>query len=99
MRNYVLVAYDIAQPKRLRKIYKTMRGYGDGFQHSVFLCQLSEKEEAIMISKLNELIKPSLDQIVIIHLGKTENNNIATPNEWTVLGRNLDFKDNSIMIF
>lgn len=98
MRNYVLVTYDIANPKRLQKVYKTMRGFGDGFQNSVFLCQLSEKEETIMRSKLEEVIKNTEDQVVIIRLGQIEKKNIANPNEWKVLGKKLKISDNSIMI-
>ena len=29
MRNAFLVAYDIADPKRLRHVYQKMRGFGD----------------------------------------------------------------------
>lgn len=99
MRQYVLVSYDIAEPKRLQKVHKLMRGYGDGFQDSVFLCQLSDKEEAIMIVKLKEIVKESEDQVVIIRLGQIEKSNISSPKEWKVLGKKLDVKDNSIMIF
>ena len=98
MRNYVLVTYDIANPKRLKKVYKTMRGFGDGFQNSLFLCQLSEKEEAIMRSKLEEIIKSTEDQIAIIRLGQIDKKNIANPNEWKILGKKLEISDNSIMI-
>ena len=99
MRKYVLVSYDIADRHRLQKVYKVMRGYGDGFQDSVFLCQLSDKEEAIMIMKLKELIKDSEDQIVIIHLGTINKGNISNPKEWKILGRKFEVKDNSIIIF
>lgn len=76
-----------------------MRGYGDGFQKSVFLCQLSAKEEMILRMKLDEVIKYTEDQIVIIRLGKIERKNIASPNVWTVLGKKLEISDNSILIF
>ena len=75
-----------------------MRGFGDGFQNSVFLCQLSEKEEAIMRSKLEEIIKSTEDQIAIIRLGQIDKKNIANPNEWKILGKKLEISDNSIMI-
>lgn len=99
MRNYVLVSYDITNPKRLQKVYKTMRGFGDNFQKSVFLCQLSSREEMIMKMKLNDIIKPSEDQIVIIKLGKIDHTNISNPNTWTIMGRKLEIKDNSTLIF
>ncbi|MBQ5561362.1 MAG: CRISPR-associated endonuclease Cas2 [Lachnospiraceae bacterium] len=98
MRNYVLVSYDISEQKRLAKVYKIMRGFGDGFQNSVFLCQISDKEEAIMRWKLDKVIKKSEDQIVIIHLGKVDKQNIGNPNNWQVIGRKIDISDNSILI-
>ena len=33
---FILVAYDIAEPSRLRKIAKIMEDYGDRVQYSVF---------------------------------------------------------------
>lgn len=98
MRDYVLVTYDIADSKRLQKVYKIMRGYGDGFQKSVFICQLSLKEEAIMRSKLEEVLKKSEDQVVIIHMGKVDKQNISNPSEWKVIGKKIDISDNSILI-
>jgi CRISPR-associated endonuclease Cas2 len=41
MRTCYLVAYDIADPKRLQRVHRTMRGYGDPLQYSVFRCILS----------------------------------------------------------
>ena len=35
------VCYDICDDKRLRKVFQTMRGYGDHLQYSVFECQLT----------------------------------------------------------
>ena len=34
MRTSYLVCYDIADEKRLRKVFQTMRGYGDHLQFS-----------------------------------------------------------------
>ena len=41
MRRLYLVAYDICDPKRLRKVFKTMRGFGEHLQFSVFQCDLT----------------------------------------------------------
>jgi len=48
MRNLHLVAYDIADPKRLYQVHKRMRGFGDPLQYSVFVCLLSPKELALL---------------------------------------------------
>ncbi len=42
MRQSYLVTYDIADEKRLRKVFKIMRGYGDHLQYSVFECQFTQ---------------------------------------------------------
>lgn len=99
MRNYILVSYDISNSKRLQKIYRIMRGFGDSIQKSVFLCQLSQKEEIIMRMKIHDIIKPSEDQIIIINLGKINRKNISNPDAWVVMGKKLDISDNSFLIF
>ena len=41
MRTTYLVTYDICDDKRLAKVHKTMRGFGDHLQYSVFECQMT----------------------------------------------------------
>ena len=36
MRTCYIVAYDIADPKRLQRVHRTMRGYGDPLQYRSF---------------------------------------------------------------
>jgi CRISPR-associated protein Cas2 len=38
---WYLVSYDIRDPKRWRKAYKIINGYGRSLQYSVFRCQLT----------------------------------------------------------
>ena len=39
MRNTFFVPYDISNDLRLRRVHKTMCGFGDHLQYSVFECQ------------------------------------------------------------
>ncbi len=64
-----LVCYDIADGKRLRRVYRLMRGFGDHLQHSVFRCLLSERQQAELEGRLVEAIKPSEDQVLFVPLG------------------------------
>lgn len=64
-----LVCYDICDPKRLRKVYKTMRGYGEHYQLSIFRCELSASEKVQMVSDLEPILKHDEDQVLIVHLG------------------------------
>ncbi len=69
MRHAYIVSYDIADPKRLRKVFQKMNGYGDHLQLSVFRCELSRSDLIRMRAALTDLIKNDEDQVLIIDLG------------------------------
>ncbi len=56
MRMSYLVCYDISDEKRLRKVFKTMRNFGDHLQYSVFECQLTPMDLARCRNELSEII-------------------------------------------
>ncbi|MCK4269656.1 MAG: CRISPR-associated endonuclease Cas2 [Methanogenium sp.] len=64
-----IVSYDIADHKRLYKVHKTMKGFGDPVHYSVFRCNLSDKDKIELIAILSEIIKHDEDRIMIIDLG------------------------------
>lgn len=68
-RNRHIVAYDISDPKRWRKVFKKMHGFGDPIQYSIFRCDLSPKERAILVATLDELIHHDQDRVMILDLG------------------------------
>ena len=72
MRNRYIVAYDVSDGKRLRRIFKKMNGFGDALQYSVFACDLSAKERVIMEEALTEIIDPKADRVIIIDVGPVE---------------------------
>src|SRR5690606_2499180 len=43
-----LVTYDIRDDKRWRRVFKTMKGFGEWLQLSVFQCRLSRRRHAEM---------------------------------------------------
>lgn len=67
-RNYI-VTYDIRDEKRLRKVFRLCKGYGEHLQYSVFECDLTEMEKAEMESRLKEVMNLNKDQILFIDLG------------------------------
>jgi CRISPR-associated protein Cas2 len=69
MRRTTIVCYDIRDPKRLRKVFRTMRDFGDHLQYSVFECQLDAGELVQCRSKLAEIIHHDEDQVLFIDLG------------------------------
>ncbi|MGH3870245.1 MAG: hypothetical protein ACRDSR_01805 [Pseudonocardiaceae bacterium] len=50
------MAYDIADPKRLRRICTLMEDYGERLQYSVFLCDLTVAERAELESAVTEVM-------------------------------------------
>lgn len=69
MRHRYIVSYDIADKKRLRHVFKTMNGYGDAVQYSVFSCELSEHERELLITELDAIIHHDADQVMLVDLG------------------------------
>jgi CRISPR-associated protein Cas2 len=64
MRHTYVVSYDVSDPKRLRKVFKLMRGYGDHLQLSVFRCDLNARELVELRSKLGTIIHATEHQVL-----------------------------------
>ena len=69
MRNRFIVAYDISDAKRLRRVFKKMNGFGEPLQYSVFACDLSRKERVLLEESLTEIINLKEDRVLIIDTG------------------------------
>lgn len=67
-----IVAYDISDPKRWRRVFKLMHGYGEWLQLSVFQCRLSQRRHAEMIQLLDGIIHHKDDHVVTMELGPAE---------------------------
>src|SRR5712664_2501172 len=72
MRTTYLVCYDICDDKRLKKVFKTMRNYGDHLQYSVFECQMTATDLVRCRTDLAAIIKHSEDQVLFVNLGPAE---------------------------
>lgn len=72
MKTRYIVSYDICEPKRLRLVHKTMCGYGDALQYSVFCCDLSAAERIMLIADLSLIINHREDQVMLIDIGPAE---------------------------
>lgn len=67
------VVYDISDPRRWRSVFKTMHGYGEWVQLSVFQCRLARVRHAELIADLSSIIHHEDDHLVIIDLGLADN--------------------------
>lgn len=86
MRRCYLVAYDIRDQKRWRRVFKVMNGHGEHWQYSVFFCVLKEIDRVRMQSQLEDCMNQKEDQCVIVDLGPNEQ---AARESATVLGPSL----------
>lgn len=68
-RRRYLIAYDIADPIRLRRICALMEDHGERLQYSVFLCDLSLGELAELESTAMRLMNLTQDSLIRIDLG------------------------------
>ena len=63
-----LVCYDIADPKRLRKVARVCEDFGLRKQFSVFFCRLSATDHVRLRSRLYDIIDLDRDQVLFIPL-------------------------------
>ena len=63
-----IVAYDISDPKRLRKVAHTCEDFGARKQLSVFLVRLSRTEFEKLRGRLQQIIHHQEDQVMLVPL-------------------------------
>lgn len=68
-RHRYLVCYDIANPKRLRRVADVCGGFGSRVQYSVFECPLDPMRLAQLKSALDGEINHDEDQVLFVSLG------------------------------
>ncbi|MDB9311776.1 CRISPR-associated endonuclease Cas2 [Spirulina sp. CS-785/01] len=81
---WYLVAYDIRSPKRWRRAYKIITGYGDRVQYSLFRCWLTQRQREKLRWQLEEVLTEE-DDLLLIQLSAQCIRNLALynrPNAW-----------------
>ena len=73
----LFVTYDISDPKRWRRVFKTMHGYGRWLQLSVFHCRLDGGRRVEMAMALKSLIDRETDHVLILDLGPADEVELA----------------------
>ncbi len=68
-----IVTYDIGDPKRWRRVFRLMEGFGDWLQLSVFQCRLSARRHAELVQLLDGIIHHDDDHVLLIDIGVVEN--------------------------
>ena len=95
MRATIIVTYDISDNKRLRKVFIKLRGFGNPVQYSVFVCDLSAKEKALMISELDQIINYKEDSLMIITVGPSDE---RTERKIEMYGKKVDIEERGAVI-
>lgn len=77
----VLVSYDVSTTsaggvKRLRRVAKTCRDYGQRVQYSVFEIEVDLAQWTFLKNKLRELINPEEDSLRFYYLGRSWQNKV-----------------------
>ena len=67
-RKLFLVLYDIADPKRLRRVHKAVSAYAVSGQKSFFECWLRPSERKELIAKIASLFNPKEDRVHFLQL-------------------------------
>ena len=63
-----VIAYDIPSDRRRRRVHKSLCGFGQWTQYSLFECHLSQKELLLLHGKLDDLLDPEEDSVRIYPL-------------------------------
>jgi CRISPR-associated protein Cas2 len=95
MRRCYVVCYDIRSPKRWRKVFKVIKGFGEHWQFSVFFCVLRDIDRVRMQTLLEEVMNLKEDQCVIVDVGPNEQ---AAREAATVLGPGLPEGESGMVV-
>ncbi len=86
VRRCFLLCYDICDDKRLRKVFKVCKGYGEHWQYSIFFAVLRPIDRVRLQSELEDVLNLAEDQVLILDLGEDED---AARSAACVLGQPL----------
>jgi len=97
MRHRYLVAYDIRNEKRLRRVYKLMLGFGQRIQYSVFFCDFSLKEKIVAIEKILAEINQKEDSVLLVDIGLLKDD--GTHNDrFDFLGQPIQVRESEAIV-
>lgn len=95
MRRSYLVCYDIRHPKRLRRVFRVLKGYGEHWQYSIFFCTLKDIDRVRLQSDLEEAMNLKEDQVLIIDMGTNEK---SAREAATIIGQSLSQLDERTIV-
>lgn len=94
---YILITYDVDTisekgQKRLRRVARICKDYGQRVQNSVFECDVNESQYVQLKAALEAAMDKALDSIRFYHLNKNENRRVVT------IGKETSYNVNDAII-
>ncbi len=71
-RRLFLILYDIAAPRRRRKVFALLQAAGAWTQYSAFFCRLGPAAMAALEAKLRKTLDATTDRLLIADLGDAD---------------------------
>lgn len=94
-RSVSLVCYDIAEPKRLRRVFEICKSYGDHVQYSVFRICLTPAGRIRLIADLEQVIHHTEDRVLLVHVGPE---GPQTRRRFECLGKQESYAESDVTI-
>jgi CRISPR-associated protein Cas2 len=71
-RSLFLIAYDVRNPRRLRRVHQVLKDFASGGQKSVFECYLTQVERKELLQRVAQEMDADEDALLLIRLSAVE---------------------------
>lgn len=91
-KQWYVISYDITEPKRWRRVYKLVNGYGRRLQYSIFRCRLTARQVERLRWELEKLMTAE-DKLLILSLCDGCERRVAAhnrPESWLDEGHSFE---------
>lgn len=99
MRQHVLIAYDIADPRRLDRVRRLVADASERIQYSVYCGQFSRRDLVVLRERLRDVIHATQDQVLFLPLGPVRDDAEDDLASLEFLGRRWAPRDLRVMVF
>lgn len=99
-RRHILVAYDISDERRVKRVQRVVGDVAERVQLSVYCGQFSRKDLVVLKERLRQVMNQRDDQVIFLDLGEVaERDDDAANLGMEVLGRGWQPKVRANLVF